>query len=214
LFNPGFFLAGWTHVFPTGFYTLFYKAQTGEGAIVVLSPSPHTTKLFPAAGFALDWTHIALCRANASLILFYNSATGAAAICEQFSNLPSVSGGFGQSPNDLRTVKSFAAGSFATGWSHIVDAGGGRLLFYNTTTGEGAVGSMSASDFTTTQTFGAGAFKPGWTNIVNVGDSILFYDASDGSAAIGFNPTANEFPAGSFGTWTHLASRVDPDPIG
>lgn len=206
-FPPGFFAPNWTHLVHTGSFMLFYRKDTGEGAIVKSRPF-QTIKGFPAGGFARGWTHIVMSASDGSLMLFYNKDTGEGAIAEQFDNRPPGTGGF-PVPNDIRTLKSFSAGSFSRGWSDIVEAGGGKLLFYNRANGAGALGTVNRDGFQTAKAFPEGAFKKGWT-IVAAGGSMLFYNAGDGSAAIGFDPTVREFPAGSFSIkWTNLVADID-----
>jgi hypothetical protein len=217
-FPAGFFAPGWTHIRDTGEYVLFYRASTGEGAIVTGFDSPagpiQTAKSFPVDSFARGWTHIIQSPADALLMLFYNAATGGGAIAEQFDNRPPSPEPHFAAPNDIRTLQFFQADSFASGWSHIVPIADGEILFYDQQTGAGAVGTLTRAGFTTERTFPAGDFTTGWTHIVWAGDSILFYNAANGAGAIGFNPTVRSFPAGSFLVgWTHVVARVDPPPI-
>lgn len=210
-FPPRFFAPGWTHLTDTLHFTLFYRADTGEGAIVRLSPPPiQTTKSFPADGFSRGWTHIVV---GASLILFFNRDNGSGAIAEPFDNRPPGGGGISVF-NDIRTLKVFGAGSFREQWSQIVELDtSGTLLFYNKDTGAGEVSILKRDGISTVNAFPPGDFKKGWTHIVAAGGSQLFYNADDTSAGIGFDPTVREFPAGSFSTWTHLVSQVDPPVI-
>jgi hypothetical protein len=217
-FPAGSFALSWTDIRDTGEYLLFYRASTGEGAIVTGFFSPampmQTVKSFPADSFSRGWTHIIRSSADASLMLFYNATTGEGAICERFDNRPPSSEPRFPFPNDIRTLQFFQAGSFATGWSHVVPITGGEILFYNQQTGAGAIGTLTRAGFTTARTFSAGAFTTGWTHIVSAGDSILFYNDINRTGAIGFNPTVRSFPAGSFSVgWTHVVAQVDPAPI-
>jgi hypothetical protein len=206
-FPPGYYSPGWTHIVTLPSLTLFYRATTGEGAVV----SGQATKFYSPDGFARDWTHVVFSPANYGLILFYNAATGTGAIVEAFDNNP-IPGGFSV-PNDIRTLVGLGAGSFTTGWTNIVETPDGKLLFYNANNGAGALGTMDRQGFQTLRSYPPGSFSQGWTHIVTAGTSMLFYNSADRSGAIGFDPTVQSFPAGSFGSWTLVALQGDPPAV-
>lgn len=209
-FPPKFLGKGWTHICAGGDRTLFYNASNGAG-LIVASFNPFTkVKSFPANSFSNDWTHITA--GLSYLMLFYNAANGRGAISEWFYNGPPIPQTFSIPNNDIRTLVSYKSGDFTTGWTHVISpVDNGKFLFYNQLTGAGALGILTQAGFETTATFSD--FATGWTNIVILGDSIVFYNASNGAGAIGFNPTVKIFPAGTFSTgWTHLVSKVDLIP--
>lgn len=211
-FPAGFFSPGWTHIRSTNSYILFYRQSSGEGAIVAGWPNLETTKWFPIDAFRRGWTHIV--DSPPDLMLFYKAETGEGAIGERFNNRPQSSGSFGGYPNDFRTLKSLPGGYFSRRWSRIVLLENEELLFYNQVTGTGAVGTLTRDGFTTIRTFPVGGFRTGWTHIVNAGGSILFYNAENGSGALGFSPTVASFPEGAFAAgWTHVVATVDLPPI-
>lgn len=84
-------------------------------------------------------------------------------------------------------------------------------LFYNQSTGAGAVGEIIGNNsFKTTQTVNPGGFARDWSNVVPMGYGIFFYNRSTGAAAIGsisdgeFS-TDYVFPGGSFAHgWSHI----------
>ena len=83
------------------------------------------------------------------------------------------------------TIKTYAPGAFATGWTQIVSTPGG-ILYYNAATGAGAIGRFDgAGNHTTVKLFPAGAFATGWTRIVSTPTGILFYNGQTGAGAVG-----------------------------
>lgn len=202
---PGFLARSWTYIGegPDG-NLLFYRATTGEAAIV---RGWITTRMYPKGSFMPGWSHIA--RPWSELALFYNAKTGAGAVVEWFDNSISA-GSIFSTTNDIRTVKTYGDGSFATGWSSIVPIADGRLLFYNKANGAGAVGELSTSGFSGLESYPAGSFAPGWTHIASHGKTVMFYNGGDGSAALGFNPTRKVYPPGSFKSgWTRIVPLAE-----
>jgi hypothetical protein len=103
---------------------------------------------------------------------------------------------------------------FATGWTHIVGAVGGGLLFYNASTGDGASARLDAAG-----NYGfvgnIPGFARGWTHIVaaNVG-SLLFYNATNGAGATARLDSAGRYTfvgnISGFATgWTHIVGARD-----
>jgi hypothetical protein len=64
---------------------------------------------------------------------------------------------------------------------------GDNILFYNGTTGSGAIGKLSATRFLNTAAYPAGSFSIGWTAVSHVDrlSSVLFYNKVTGRAAVG-----------------------------
>jgi|GEM_PF-6448819 len=205
---PGFLAKSWTHI-QGGMDSnlLFYRAPTGEGAIV---RGRTTTKSYPEGSFARSWSHVVNDGGHSTL--FYNAATGAGAIAEWYDSTPTPNEFSGT--DDIRTVKSYKAGSFAPGWSRIEPMADRKILFYNRQTGAGAVGELSGSGFTTLHSYAAGSFTTGWTHIASDGEALVFYNSGNGAGAVGFSPIRaalgldperKAYPPGSFKTgWTHL----------
>lgn len=163
----GAFARGWTHIVANWSGMLFYNSRTGEGAVAVpIDSSPKglrnidnikTVKVYKRGDFATNWTHVV---SAGSSILFYNSADGSGAIGKLVPNIVSGATAF-------QTDTTYPAGSFTRGWTHVVPAGkSNKVLFYNGSTGEGAVGEISDSRFKTTKTYSKNAFARGWTHVV------------------------------------------------
>ena len=151
--------AGWSHVVWNDSGILFYNSGTGSGAVAVPSGNASgvynnltTTKSFGSGAFLKNWTHVV---ATGSNILFYNHRDGSAALGRL---LPSSVGG----ASDFTTQTSFAAGRFAPHWTHIVSAGN-LLLFYNSASGDGAIGRVANDQFSTIATM---PLPRGYTHIV------------------------------------------------
>ncbi|MGW6979173.1 hypothetical protein ACWGE1_06960 [Streptomyces sp. NPDC054932] len=139
-------------------------------------------------------------------LLFYNASNGAGAIGE-----------LGEKSFD--TLTSHEPGSFATGWTHVVEFPGNdrRFLFYDRSSGKGALGGLKTESFgsgvfgevfRTDQSFPEGAFSS-WSHITGIfrggKSTALFYNNQNGSAALGFAPTTKAFPTGSFRLgWTQI----------
>ena len=62
---------------------------------------------------------------------------------------------------------------------------GGSLLYYNATTGDGAVGRIDLQGQHTTVRSLPNHFSQGWTQMVFTPQGILFYNAANGAAAVG-----------------------------
>jgi len=211
-FAPGAFAKGWTSVANADSLNLlmFYNSYTGAAAIGNSDRGNFTTTQ-TFNNFSKGWTNIlyaGLTKGSTAEPLFYNSSSGAGAL--------------GYSPS----IKTYPAGGFAPGWSHVVwnDSG---MLFYDTYTGSGAVavtfGSLPSQQagVRTTKTFAAGAFAKSWTHVAATGATILFYDYASGSAAIGhLQPIAvasaadfvtdKTYPANGFAPhWTSIVSAAN-----
>ncbi|WP_331732116.1 hypothetical protein OG592_41185 (plasmid) [Streptomyces avidinii] len=96
-----------------------------------------------------------------------------------------------------------------------------RLLFYNDTTGAGAIGVLEEDSFTTVHSYPAGGFAPHWTHITELpgkGGQLLFYDVGSGSAAVGhLTPdtfvTTQGYSAGAFSHWTHVVGTARAEHV-
>lgn len=215
--QPGSFSTGWTSIALTrnGAGYLFYNAATGAAA---LGYNP-TTRSYAAGSFSTGWTHVVGTADNR--LLFYNAATGAGAVA-RVTYRAAEPGGLTIIPDQVVTERSYPAGSFAAGWTHIVDTSQG-MLFYRAGTGEGGIGEVTAGGFRTLRGYSAGAFSSEWTHVVSGGEDILFYNAATGAAAVAVIDrsaavptvrTLRSHPAGTFATgWTHVAASVDPPLI-
>jgi hypothetical protein len=211
-FQPGSFSPGWTSIAQAGTGSLFYNAATGAAA---LGYNP-TTRSYAAGSFSTGWTHVV--GTAGDRLLFYNAATGAGAVA-RVTYRAAQPGELAVIPDQVVTLQSYPAGSFATGWTHIVDTSQG-MLFYRAGTGEGGIGVVTASGFVTLRGYPAGAFSTGWTHVASGGEDILFYHAATGAGAVAVidrstaSPTVRtlrSYPAGTFGAgWTHVAASVDP----
>lgn len=102
------------------------------------------------------------------------------------------------------TLRTWPAGSFATGWTTIVDTPNG-LLYYNAQNGAGSVGRIdSTGNHVTIRSYPAGSFATGWTSIVSTPNGLLFYNAQTGAGAIGRIDSAGNhttlatYPNGAF----------------
>lgn len=165
-YPKGAFASGWTHIVWNDSGILFYNTYDGSGAVAVpfasKPQSPHivddikTTKTFPAGAFSTDWTHVV---ATGSSVLFYNYADGAGAVGRL---TPSSVGG----ANGFVTDKTYAPKQFAPHWTHAVGAAEGLILFYNSSSGEGAVGQIAGNQFVTSKVYPKDAFAHGFTHLV------------------------------------------------
>jgi hypothetical protein len=114
---------------------------------------------------------------------------------------------------DHTTIKLYAPGAFALGFTHIVSTPTG-ILYYNADTGAGAVGRLDgAGNHSTIKIYQPGAFATGFTQIVSTPGGILYYNGDTGAGAIGKldsagnHTTVKLFPAGAFATgWSRIVS--------
>lgn len=84
-------------------------------------------------------------------------------------------------------------------WSHVVDIGNGKLLFYNSETG---LANTTTKDIVTISTANLAS---GWTNVVNINDEkILFYNANSGAALLTDNKNFTTLATPNFSGWTHI----------
>lgn len=100
---------------------------------------------------------------------------------------------------DFTTMTPYPPGFFSRGWNLIArdDSRGypGPFLFYNALTGSGATGalvwsstvpgSLAIVDFKPLKSYPDKSFSIGWTHLVSTGAGLFYYNASDGSAALG-----------------------------
>jgi N,N-dimethylformamidase beta subunit-like protein len=100
------------------------------------------------------------------------------------------------------------------GWTHVVHAGNGRLLFYDSLTGKGAAAKLeNDATLETIQIYpdpsaGIESFSPQWTHIVGLGNGqMLFYDARTGKGATGFLGDD-----GLFETWQQFPDPAQDNP--
>jgi hypothetical protein len=172
VYPSGAFALGWTHIVADWNGILFYNSHTGAGAVAVPIDSTstnlgafddiRTTRVYAPGSFSTNWTNIV---SAGSSIFFYNSTNGSAAIGRL---LPQVVFG----ATEFRTDRVYSAGSFNTGWSHIVYANG-ALLFYNNNTGQGEIGTITNGIYSTSVRYPTGAFASGWTHIVATSFDLL-----------------------------------------
>jgi len=103
-----------------------------------------------------------------SIALFYRAGDGVGAA------------GTVDSDGRFTNMQNFTG--LATGWTHIVPVGDGRLFFYRAGDGVGALVSVGVDGLLTVQRNFTGLLT-GWTNIVYADNGqLLFYRASDGLA--------------------------------
>ena len=82
-------------------------------------------------------------------------------------------------------IKSYPAGSFATGWTHITYTPYG-LFYYNSQTGSASVGQLdNAGNHTTIKSYPAATFSLGWTYNVYTPNGILWYYSPTGGGLVG-----------------------------
>ncbi len=106
--------------------------------------------------------------------------------------------------------------AFRKGWTHIVPGSPEFILFYDSTTGDGASGKLdSEGSFATLKSLSG--FKLNWSHIVRVGDCLfLLYNSVTGGGAIGrldgdgSFKTLRDYSDGSFSVgWTDIVSTSD-----
>ena len=211
-YPEGSFSAEWTHVvFMHYSGILYYDARTGAAAVGACDGAGnHTTvKSYPGGSFAAGWTHIIYVPLypQGEVILYYNAQTGSAVV------------GKIDGAGDHRTIKSYPAGAFAAGWTHIVCSPEGGVLFFNAEIGAAVFGEFNgAGNFTAIKSYPAGSFSGEWTHLVSFlrlsgSMDILFYNTQAGAAAvvrfdgIGNTRTLKSYPAGSFAAgWTSIVN--------
>ena len=178
LYPAGAFSPGWTQIATTNTALLFYNANNGAGGIVIpvssgaagQQPSfafPNDVKTIAAykpGSFSTGWTHVV---ATPSGILFYNKFDGSGGIGQ-------IVMGPGANEASFRTVHSYAAGAFSTGWTQIA-AAGDKIVFYNASNGAGGVGEIEGSVFKTTKSYAPNSFSVGWTHLVVAADSAVVH---------------------------------------
>jgi hypothetical protein len=109
---------------------------------------------------------------------------------------------------------------FRIGWTHITSAPGGRMFFYDSSSGSGATGFLDEQGAFTTLRRIEG-LSLGWTHVVWAGhaadfsyDLFLFYNANTGAGATGSVDANGRFttlrPLTFSSGWTHIAA----DPYG
>ena len=213
---------GWTNILDAGlsygkFYPLFYNAANGSGAI---GYSP-TIRSYPSGSFSLGWTNIVN---GTSGLLFYDARTGAGAVAVQVDSGPMPPWGLHRI-DKIKTVKSYAPGSFSTSWTHVV-SDGSNILFYNSVNGRASLGNLvpnvisgTATTYQTYKSYPAGSFGT-WTHIVPAGHRFFFYNSYTGAGALGqivnnlFTTTAI-YPPNTFSVgWSHIvAASFDTPPL-
>jgi len=112
IFPPGSFSTGWTHLAIAPLDSgedaiLFYNDVTRAGAIGTLQGTGFQTEVSYDPGAFGKWTHIV---GYTNGFLFLNSDTGEGVVTALDEN------------RHLLNVKFYPAGSFATGWTHLVTA--------------------------------------------------------------------------------------------
>jgi len=99
------------------------------------------------------------------------------------------------------TQQGYGAGSFGY-WTHVV-SGGVDVIFYDSRTGNAAIGQVDVNGhFITTRNFWPGYFAAGWTHVVVHKGYVFFYNKNTGAAAAG------QFQSGwfrTYRTWTNFA---------
>jgi len=155
-----------------------YNQDDGTGAMTTLVP-PQAPITDYVNAYGPAWTIVTPVGGG---LLFYSAQSGLGA-----TNYVDQSG-------NLYTESVL---SFGPGWTHIVQSGY-FLLFYNSNSGQAVAGHMADGNFVPYQS--VTSFLPGWTHIVATDQgSLLFYNAADGSGAVGYlNPLYAGDP-GSFG---------------
>jgi hypothetical protein len=140
--------SGWTHLVEARHSgtILFYKAGDGSGMLGFAAP--------PLIGLPAEASHVATSPrpAGGDFVLFYRSGDN--------------SGEFGRMDGSgYHRLHPYGPGSFGD-WTHVVGLDHG-FFFYNSETGEGAIGVVTLADtFATVATYGPGAFALDWTHIV------------------------------------------------
>jgi hypothetical protein len=128
--------------------------------------------------------------------LFYGASDGKAAV-----GSVTTDGGF---------VNVKGIGGLDAGWTHVVNAGGGKALFYRASDGKAATAAVdNVGNFTHLKTLTG--FTVGWTHIVNTGvGSLLFYRATDGLAVTATinddGGITTQLSANGDAGWTHITT--------
>jgi hypothetical protein len=183
----------------------FYSAANGMAAIGTLSASGFRQyHFYPAGSFGTGWTHIV---STQNGLLFYASGNGMGAVGDWDYVYAPCSGWCFPTITDVRhkTLSWFPAGSFATGWSTIVETGSG-VLFYRKSDGLQVMVDVLIDGRVATRGHSFGTIKAGYTAAVNLGTGIFFYDSSTGDGAVAEVLAADPWVySGSVGTLRVLA---------
>jgi len=142
--------------------------QTGTNSPESRSPSQDIGKKLGGIA-AAHWTHLVRI---GSMVLEYNSVDGSAVM----------------RGSNGAVLKTYPAGGFAPGWTHIVWTQHGTL-FYNSRTGVGSVVRFDDSgNGNTIQTYpspSSPSFATGWTSIALTAEGLVFKNAATGASALG-----------------------------
>lgn len=222
--GAGYLDPGWTHIVRYQSDFFFYNAANGKAASGQMSTTGiRQWRHYPSGSFGLGWTSI-LSTADGGL-LFYRSADGAGAV-GGWEFICSCSGSLLPSGRRVKRVRTYAPGSFATGWTHLVQTSNG-VLFYRASDGLQVMAKVASNGMVRTLSKTMKNLRRGWTHIVSVKDDILFYDAANGDVAVGgiwkYHPQLEErhidslridkeYPGYFTPGWTHLTGTCDPPP--
>lgn len=174
----------WTHIVHIGGKLMFYNANTGAAAIGTATANDiKINNTFDVGKLPTGYTH--LISLGSTRVLCYNAKDGSGSV----GNITGT--------NDYKNLKSFNAGGLPKGFTHLTaintNAGGTKILFYNTNDGSGGIGAISSDgEPQMLKTYAAGKFTKGWTGIVSVEGKIIYYNSVNGSAVLGMLPPNNE----------------------
>jgi hypothetical protein len=177
-FDVGKLPTGYTHLIGLNSgRVLCYNATDGSGNVgsVTANNEYKNLKSFPAGTLPKGWTHIIAVNtvAGATKIVYYNSATGAAAIGSIASDgMPQI-------------AKNYEAGKFTPGWTSLVSVEG-KIIYYNANTGAAVLGMLPPNnEHQTIKTYQADGFPKGFTHLTNINGKIVYYNAQTGGTAVG-----------------------------
>jgi hypothetical protein len=163
----------------------FYHGGNGSAVVVRFNADGTYTKLktYGQGAFGL-WTHVVYVRAGRrvwtdlsavkEMVLFYNSG-GSLAYIGHFD------------PSNGNFVTDWYSSAFSTGWTHITCTYKGDLLFYNSTNGHYAWGSVENSGAYVNDGDGWGwpSGANAWNTIVPAGHTYLLLYRNNGTAEVG-----------------------------
>jgi len=187
-FAPGSFTTGWSSIVAIGKNRiLFYRASDGLAALGEIDGNGHFTTVRTYSNFSPGWSQIV--HTQSTGLLFYNRVTGTVAV--------GYFDGYGNYV-DKKVHKNV----FSTGWTDIVYyASNQQIVYYNQNSGSLAIGKLDRNGNHVTVT--SYHYTSGWTNVVPMHGKVLFYNGTNGAAALvrvgtDGKVTTKSWPVGTF----------------
>lgn len=222
-YPAGYFGPGWTHIVRHKGYLFFYSARDGRAAIGQMTAQGFKSfASYAPYSFGLNWTRIV---STTNGLIFYNAVNGSGVVGDWEYVYSGAPGGFASITGvKFKQLRGYGPGSFANGWTQIVETNNG-VLFYRSTDGLHVMTDVAANGAISTRSNSLQTLRRGWSHIIAVNDDILFYDQNTGDGAIGEIQKASplvlastvgrltivqNLPGFFSSGWTHLTTTIDP----